>query len=198
MDALLTALVRKVAVGNLQGRLAQHMAQRGVPAGAQAGRIGGDTARGKLGVLVVADEHLAGIGPKRVQRLLHPAMAFLGPVAQPHHQVGRALQVIGHLLARLGRNLGHARVRRSRQPLQQLVVPGVEQELPHQRMAEIAVRTLADQQVAEIPGVAQIGQVVGRAALPLDLAGQAQPKLRLADQVQRHVASAMSSSSAGE
>ena len=66
-------------------------------------------------------------------------------------------------------------------------MPGVEQELPHQRVAEVAVRPLDQQQVAEVPGVAQIGEVVGGAPLALDLGGEAQPHLRLADQVERDV-----------
>ena len=64
---------------------------------------------------------------------------------------------------------------------------GVEQELAHQRVAEVAVRALDEQQVAEVPGVAQVGEVVGGAALALDLGGEAEPHLRLADQVERDV-----------
>ena len=54
-------------------------------------------------------------------------------------------------------------------------------------MAEVAVRALDEQQVAEVPGVAQVGEVVGGAALALDLGGEAEPHLRLADQVERDV-----------
>ena len=40
-------------------------------------------------------------------------------------------------------------------------MPGVEQELPHQGVAEIAIRTLDQQRIAEIPDVAQKGQIIG-------------------------------------
>jgi hypothetical protein len=53
--------------------------------------------------------------------------------------------------------------------------------------AEVAVRLLDQQQVAEAAGVAQEGEVVGAASLAFQLAGESQPQLGLADQVQRHV-----------
>jgi hypothetical protein len=66
-------------------------------------------------------------------------------------------------------------------------VPGVEQELAQDRAPEIAVGLFDQQEVPEIPGIAQEGEVIGAAPLPLDLSGQAQPHLRLADQVERGV-----------
>ena len=55
------------------------------------------------------------------------------------------------------------------------------------RDGEIAVRLLDQQHVAEVARVAQKGELVVVAALAFDLAGEVQPELRLADQVERDV-----------
>ncbi len=114
-------------------------------------------------------------------------MAFLGAVTQRDDHIGRPFQMVGDLFFGLGGDLGHALVGRAFQRAQQLDVPGVKQELAHQRLAEIAIRTLDQQGVSELGRVAQIGHLVGIAALALDFGGILQPKLALADQVKRLV-----------
>ena len=79
----------------------------------------------------------------------------VGAVAEPDHPVAAALEVVGDLLDRLRGDLGDARVGRALQLPQQQIVPGVEQELPRHVTAEVAVRLLDQQQVAEFAGVAQ-------------------------------------------
>ena len=95
--------------------------------------------------------------------------------------------MIGHFLHRLRGNVGDPLVRRSRQRLQQFQMIDVEEEVPHQRLTKITVRTFDQQQVPEIPCVAQIGQIVGASAFAFDLCGQPQPHLRLADEIQRDI-----------
>ena len=136
---------------------------------------------------VVGEEQLAGVGPEVVERGLHPAVALVAAVAEADDEVGGAFEVVGDLLGGLGGDLGDAGVGGGGQRLQELVVQGVEQELAHQRLAEVAVRALDEEDVAEVPGVAQVGEVVGAAALALDLGGEAEPELGLADQVERDV-----------
>ena len=58
-------------------------------------------------------------------------------------------------------------------------MPSIEQELPHHRLAEIAVGLFDQQHVAEIPDVAVKGEGVGVTVLAFDLCGQSKPKLRL-------------------
>jgi len=114
-------------------------------------------------------------------------MAFLGSVAETDHEVGRTLEVVGDFLQCLAGNLHHARIAGRHQRAQHFEVIGIEQELPHQRLAEVAVRTLDEQDVAEGGRIAQIGEIVSRAALALDLACETEPELGLADQVERGV-----------
>ena len=67
------------------------------------------------------------------------------------------------------------------------MMPGIEQELTHEGAPEIAVGQFHQQQVAEIPDVAQKGQIVGALPLVLNLGGIAQPHLGLSDQVERGI-----------
>ena len=114
-------------------------------------------------------------------------MALIRAVAQPDHQVRAPLPVVGHLLDRFLGDLGEASLRRVLERIQHRVVPGIEQELPHQGLGEVAVGLLDQQDVAELRGVAQIGQVVGRPAGPLQPPGQPEPELGLADQIEGDV-----------
>ena len=66
-------------------------------------------------------------------------------------------------------------------------MPGVEQELAHQRLAIGTVGLFDQQEIAEAAGIAQIGEIVGAVAPALDLAGKTEPELRLADQVERDI-----------
>jgi hypothetical protein len=114
-------------------------------------------------------------------------VAFGRAVAEADHDIGGALEVIGGLLHRLGGDVGDARIRGLGEPLQHRQRPGVVEELAHHGVAEITVRALGDQEVPEIPRIAQIGEVIGAAPLALDLAREAEPELGLADQVERGV-----------
>ena len=95
--------------------------------------------------------------------------------------------MIGHFLGCLLGNCCDPLVRGFNQPAQLDRMPGVEQELAHQGAAKVAVWNLAQQHIAEIPGVAQEGEVVGGFAFTLHFTGKAKPHLGLADQVQRGV-----------
>jgi hypothetical protein len=114
-------------------------------------------------------------------------VAFVAAVAEADDEVGGALEVVGDFLHGLPGDLGDPGVGGGGEGLEELVVEGVEEELAHQRVAEVAVRALDEEQVAEVPGVAEVGEVVGGAALALDLGGEAEPELGLADQVERDV-----------
>src|SRR5512133_1533313 len=79
-----------------------------------------------------------------------------------------------------------------RQRLQPEVMPGIEEELAHQRVGIIAVGLLDQQEIVELVGVAQEGQLVLVAARALDFGRVLQPQPGLAYQVQcdigqRHV-----------
>ncbi len=66
-------------------------------------------------------------------------------------------------------------------------MPCVEQVLTHQRAAEVGVRLLYQQKVPELRPVTQIGKIVSRAPFAFGFGGKAEPKLSLANQVERGV-----------
>ena len=84
-----------------------------VHAGFRLSGAGATPASARRCVDRVAEEQLARIAPQRVERGLHPRVAFRRSVAERNHQLGGALDVIGDFLLRLGGDLGDARVARS-------------------------------------------------------------------------------------
>ena len=66
-------------------------------------------------------------------------------------------------------------------------MPGIKQELAHQGAAKVTIWHLNQQQVAEIPDVAQKRDVVGGFTVALNFASQAKPELCLTDQIKRSV-----------
>jgi hypothetical protein len=66
-------------------------------------------------------------------------------------------------------------------------VPGIEKELPHERNAKIAIRTLGEQNVSKLAGIPKIGKAVGGSSLSFDFPGESEPKLRLADEIERRI-----------
>ena len=117
MDAALAALVGEGAArGSISVASVSTSRDRLLP-GAPSGSPGlaMRPARGDLRVLLVRDEHLAGVGPEGVERVLHPAVALGRTVAEADHEVRRPLKVVGDLLDGLLCDLGDARVRGSRE-----------------------------------------------------------------------------------
>ena len=183
----LATLMGKAALGRGKRCGAQHGAHLRVKARAQRGQIRGH-ARCRHGVIHrVRHKHLAHIGPEQVERGLHAVMALRGAVAQRDHRLGGALNMVLHLLDRLGRNRRDLGIGRCRQPGQHRQMPAVEQELAQDGLAEIAIGLLHQQHVAEVPDVAQHGKVIRAAALAFNLSRKAQPHLRLPDEVQRDI-----------
>ena len=66
-------------------------------------------------------------------------------------------------------------------------LPGVEQALPHDRVAEIAVRLLDERQVQVFGFLAQVRELVLAAATALERAGMREQQARLPEQVERHI-----------
>ncbi len=95
--------------------------------------------------------------------------------------------MIRGLFRAFGRNIGDAAVRRLTKHLQHRQVPGVEQELAHQRLAVIAVRLLDEEDVAEVPAVAQERERIRVAPCAFNLAGEGQPQFRLSDEVETDI-----------
>ena len=120
------------------------------------------------------------------------------PSPRPHNQ-SPTVEMVGDFLDRLGGDLGDPRRRvDADQAFEKLDVPGVEQELPHQRHAEIAVRPLDEQHVAKLGGVAQIGELCRRCDPRPRHSPQASSQSRVWPiRSSAILASAMSSSSTG-
>src|SRR3954453_20164258 len=96
----LAAALHPAPLGPLQRLLlegAAHMLQPGLAQGREVGR---HALPDQLLFDRVHLEHLARVGPERAHRLLHPAPALLGAVAEPDHPVTAALEVVGDLLDR--------------------------------------------------------------------------------------------------
>jgi len=62
-------------------------------------------------------------------------------------------------------------------------LPCIKQELAHQGFAKITIGAFDQQQVAKIPCIPEIGQIVRTATFAFNFAGQFQPELRLTDQI---------------
>src|SRR5215471_5684097 len=120
VHAALTALVGEGRLRDDQRSLVQHFKHALLPAGLQVRRIGNEAARGDLRVLLVRDEHLTSVGPKGVQRVLHPAVALGRTIAKTDHEVRGPLKMVGNLLGGLLCDLGDARVRGSREAFQEI------------------------------------------------------------------------------
>src|SRR4029077_3235838 len=121
------------------------------------------------------------------QSRLGPPMTLLRTVAQPEDPVAAVAHVIASLLVRLGRDSGELGVGRPSEPVQQQHAPDVEEELPHDGAAEVAVGELDQLDVAVGDAVAEVGEGILVAPLPLYLAGQPEEVRRLPDEVERDV-----------
>ena len=95
--------------------------------------------------------------------------------------------MIGAFLFGLGGDRRQRRIARShhRAPIE--VGKRRVEELPHHGAREIAVRLLEQQQIAVLPDVAQIGELVLVVALALDLGGIAIEFAGLAEQIEAHI-----------
>ena len=96
----------------LQRRLVQDGADIFTPMALQPCEIRCDTGFAQCCVDRVAGKHFAGVRPQQIERLLHPAMALVGSVTEPHHDVGRAIEMVADFLQRLCRDFRDARALR--------------------------------------------------------------------------------------
>ena len=119
---------------------------------------------------------------------LHPAVALLGPVAQPQHPLGRVVDVVRDLLDRLARDtpasISSAHVRSSSYSRCWYVAKYSNRAIA---CGEVAVRQLAQLAVAELALVPEVGQLVLVRARALDLTGVRQQRPGLAELVERDV-----------
>src|SRR5207253_11128155 len=113
---------------------------------------------------------------------------FFGAVAEADHPVAGAFDVIGDFLRGLRGDSREARVARALERVESELVPRIEQELPRDRIGEVAVGLLGDEEVAEFAAVAQERELVLVATLAreprLDLARVREPHPRLAKQIE--------------
>ena len=175
-------------VGHAQRRLRQRVADRGLPRRAKRLGIWGGAGRDHRVVNAVALEHLAGIGPEPVERVLHPGAALVGAVAQGDDDAARPVEVISCLLHRLRGDPSHARVGRRGER-------GQHRMMPTRRRGTTASSCARSRDWAARPA-AGCGSPSHRAAsprasasrpAPSTLARQPQPELRLPHQVERGV-----------
>src|SRR5712692_6020304 len=171
-----------------QRRLGEHASDAALPFGLEQCRVDGEALSDQRLLDGVALEHLAGIGPELVERGLGAAMALRRAVAEADQPFAGMAQVIGGLLLGLGGDRRQRRIARARERAPEGMYEGGIEELPDDGDGEIAVGLLDQQDVAEIVGVAQIGERILVAALALDRAGISVERARLADEVERDIA----------
>ena len=130
-DAGFSAEMGEIAVGLLQCCLGQgrlHM------------RVKRCTQRAGVGqVVIIGCEHLADVRPQPVERALHPCVAFVCPVTQCDHRLGRPLAVVGDFLQRLLRDGADLCIGVCGQCCQRFEMPCVEQKLAHRGDRKVAV-----------------------------------------------------------
>ena len=114
-------------------------------------------------------------------------VAFLGAVAEADDPFRGMAHMIGAFLFRFRRDRRQRRIARAhhRAPIE--VGEGRVEELPHHGAGEIAVRLFQQQQIAVLPDVAQIGELVLVVVLALDLGGVGIELARLAEQIEAHI-----------
>src|SRR6266480_2586643 len=84
-----------------QVRLSQDRGERALPAWTDKGAIGRDARLDQRLLDLVGLEHLSGVRPQLVERLLRATMALLGAVAEPNGPFAGVPHVIGELLRTL-------------------------------------------------------------------------------------------------
>ena len=141
----------------------------------------------KAALAGVSSEHFAGKSPEMIDRGLRAGVAFFGAVAEPDDPFRRMPQMIGAFLFGFRRDRGQRRVSgfHHRAPIE--IGEGRVKELPHHGMGEIAVRLLQQQQIAILPDVAQVRELVLVVALAFDLRGVRVQFARLAEQVEADI-----------
>ncbi len=171
----------------LEPGVGQDGVDRGVPLPPQRRRVGGDAGGDAAPQQVVALEQLGGVRPDLGQTGGDAGPGLLGPVAQAHHPAGRVVQVVaglldgatGHRSQGLVRGTGQGRVERH--------LEGADQQLPGHRPTEVAVGQLHELDVAELPLVTPVREVVLGPPAAVELAGPCEQRARLTQQVKADV-----------
>ncbi|MCY1537926.1 hypothetical protein D9M68_734410 [compost metagenome] len=170
-----------------QGGAGEGVGDLGLPGRGDFRRVRRDAGLEQALLHVIAASQLDGEAPEVAEGREHALVAFLGTVAQALDPFAGAAQVVGDFLQGLGGDAGHALVAGAAQAVQDLEVPGVEEELLGDGHRVVAVGLLHQQQVAVGALVAAERQVVGVTAVGQQLGGVLQPVARLADQVEADV-----------
>src|SRR6266567_9279380 len=157
---------RKLQVG-----VGQDGGERALPSRADAGAIDGDAGFDQRPLDVIGLEHLSGVRPQMLERLLRAAMALFGPVAQPNGPLARVAHVIGELLRALGGDGRQRCVLRARQRLEIGMRAGGIEQLAQNGDGEISVGLLDQKNVAVFARIAPVGERILVTTPPLDLAG---------------------------
>ena len=178
---------RPLLGGSLELRVGENRCQGRAKLFFEGTRVGRDLPGDQSFECLVDLEQLGDETPAPVEPVAHALRALLGAVAEPHRPFRGELAMIGDFLDRLGGELAQELVRRTRQPLQQHVLPGGIEQVPGDGLGEVAVGLLDQEAVAEIENVAVEGERVAVAALVLAFAGCAEQVGRLTDQVERQV-----------
>src|SRR5262245_22140406 len=174
---------RKLQIG-----LGEDRVERAPPLRADAGAIDCDPRIDERALDVVALEHLAGVGPQLLERVLRTTMALLRAVAEPDGPFARVAHVVGELLRALCRYCRERCVFRGGQRLEEGMGEARIEQLAQNGDGEIAVWLLDEEDVAVLAGVAPIGERILVASPPLHLARIGIERARLADQIEGDVA----------
>ena len=114
-------------------------------------------------------------------------MAFLGAVAETYDPAATVTQVVADFLGHLGCDPGDLRVAPGGQAVQKQQVISIKEKLPNHSSGKVTIRQFYQVQIAPIPGVAQVGEIIFSPPAAFRLAGGGQPQPSMTDQIQRNI-----------
>ena len=135
----------------------------------------------------IGREQLGCEAPQLIERALYAPVAFGCAIAEPHQPAAAEAIVVTRLPHCLRRDRREARVGGVLEGGVQLELPGIDQPLPHDRVAEVAVRLLGEGEVQELRRISQEGERVLVAPAAFELAGIREEQPRLADEIEREI-----------
>ena len=131
-------------------------------------------------------EQLVDVRPDIAESADHARARLVGAAREAQHPLDRVVAVVVDLLDRLLGDRGEGRVARETQRRVELEHVRRDDELPGDRVGEVAVGLLDDPRAAELGLVAEVGEIV--LAAPVGRARVVQERARVAEQIECDVA----------
>jgi len=122
-------------------------------------------------IQLILGEQLYRVGPEGVQGRLNSRVTLRGTVAEAHQPAAAVAQVIEDFFHGFRRNRRQARIRGGRHALVEFQLEGIDQDLTHNGLPEVAVWLFGQDRVQVFAVLPQKGHVILAAAAAFDFAG---------------------------